>query len=238
MRMCFVLYPGFTALDLVGPYEVLSRWPDAEVHFLSSGMEPVRADVGLTVVPTDTPATLPDPDMIIVPGASDPLEVLKDAELIGWLAKAGRQTTWNVSVCTGAVLYAEAGLLQGRRATTHWSFREGLKAMGVEVSANRVVFDEPFMSGAGVSAGIDLALALTKKVHGEELAKALQLAIEYDPDPEFDVGSPEKADAGTLRLALKLLLGDRPADLAARATGHMTRHRVRRAREAMRARRA
>jgi putative intracellular protease/amidase len=188
--------------------------------------------MGLTVVPTDTPATLPDPDVVVVPGASDPLTVMRDEALLEWVRAAAPGATWMASVCTGAGIYAAAGLLDGRRTTTHWGFREPLKSMGVEVLANRVVFDPPFVSGAGVSAGIDMALALTARVHGDKLAKALQLGIEYDPEPLFDAGAPDKADSGTLRLALRILMGDQPA-LLARSAAHTVRHRARRARAAL-----
>jgi transcriptional regulator GlxA family with amidase domain len=226
VRIAYVVYPGFTALDLVGPYEVISRWPDAEVRFLATSLEPVRADRGLTVTPTDTPDSLPDADLIVVPGAEDPLTVLEDEALIGWLRAAAPRARWTASVCSGAGLYAQAGLLAGRPTTTHWAFREALRAMGADVVAERVVWDGTHVSGAGVSAGIDMALALTARVHDEELAKALQLGIEYDPQPPFATGSPEKADAGTLRLALRLLLGDEPV----RSAGRFARHFVRAAR--------
>jgi transcriptional regulator GlxA family with amidase domain len=235
MRIAYVLYPGFTALDIIGPYEVTSRWPDAEVHFLATSLEPVRADMGLTVTPTDTPATLPDPDVIIVPGATDPVAVMSDEPLLDWVRSAAPQAQWIASVCTGAGIYAAAGLLDGRRTTTHWAFRENLRAMGIDVVADRVVFDEPFVSGAGVSAGIDMALALTARVHGEKLAKTLQLAIEYDPQPPFDSGSPEKAESSTLRLALRMLLGDSPS-AAARVVGHLVGQQARRVGRAIRAR--
>jgi transcriptional regulator GlxA family with amidase domain len=160
-RIAYVLYPGFTALDLVGPYEVISRWPDAEVHFLARSLEPVRCDRGLTVIPTDTPATLPDPDVIVVPGSETPLPLLQDPVLVEWLRAAAPRARWTASVCTGAGLYAAAGLLDGRTTTTHWGFRDNLRAMGVDVVADRVVWHDNHVSGAGVSAGIDMALALT-----------------------------------------------------------------------------
>jgi transcriptional regulator GlxA family with amidase domain len=232
VKIAYVLYPAFTALDLVGPYEVISRWPDADVHFLATSLEPVRADRGLTVTPTDTPATLTDPDLIVVPGAEDPLTVLDDEPLIAWLRETAPRARWTASVCSGAGLYAKAGLLAGRPTTTHWAFRDAVRAMGAEVVAERVVWDGTHVSGAGVSAGIDMALALTARVHGEELAKALQLGIEYDPQPPFASGSPEKADASTLRLAMRLLLGDRPVHSA----GRYARHFVRSARSRLSAR--
>jgi transcriptional regulator GlxA family with amidase domain len=235
LRIAYVLYPDFTALDLVGPYEVISRWPGAEVRFLARSLEPVRADCGLTVVPTDTPDTLSDPDLIVVPGSGNPVPVLSDTVLVDWLRAAAPGCRWTASVCTGAGLYAAAGLLEGRRTTTHWGFRDNLRAMGVEVVADRVVWQGSHVSGAGVSAGIDMALSLTERVHGRELAESLQLVIEYDPQPPFDSGSPAKADASTLRLALRVLLGDRPLQMAGRINGQAAAARLRRARSAVRA---
>lgn len=231
-RIAYVLYPGFTALDLVGPYEVLSRWPDAEVRFVAATLDPVRADRGLTVTPTDTPQTLPQPDLIVVPGAEDPLPLLDDRVLADWLRAAAPGCTWTASVCTGAGLYAAAGLLDGKTTTTHWGFRDNLRAMGVDVSPARVVWAGSHISGAGVSAGIDMALALTDRVHGRRFAEALQLAIEYDPEPPFDAGSPEKAAASTLRLGMRVLLGDRPFRMAARMNAQQVSARLRRLRRA------
>ena len=233
MKIAYVLYPDFTALDLVGPYEVISRWPGAEVHFLSRSLDPVRCDAGLTVVPTDTPETLTDPDVIVVPGSGNPVAVLSDQVLIGWLRAAAPGCAWTASVCTGAGLYAAAGLLEGKKTTTHWGFRDNLRAMGVEVVGDRVVWEGTHVSGAGVSAGIDMALSLTERVHGREFAKSLQLLIEYDPQPPFDTGSPEKADASTLRLALKVLLGDRPLEVVRRIGGHAASARLRRVRHTL-----
>jgi transcriptional regulator GlxA family with amidase domain len=237
MRIAYVVYPDFTGLDLVGPYEVISRWPDAEVHFVASSPEPVRADRGLTVIPTDTPEAMPQPDLIVVPGSQNPVPVLSDEVLIGWLRDAAPGCQWTASVCTGAGLYAAAGLLEGKKTTTHWGFRDNLRAMGVEVVEDRVVWQGTHISGAGVSAGIDMALALTDRVHGRELAESLQLLIEYDPEPPFDSGSPEKAAAGTLRLAFRMLLGDRPFEMAARVNKQAATARFRRARRALAERR-
>jgi transcriptional regulator GlxA family with amidase domain len=237
MRIAYVVYPDFTGLDLVGPYEVISRWPDAEVHFVASSPEPVRADRGLTVIPTDTPEAMPQPDLIVVPGSQNPVPVLSDEVLIGWLRDAAPGCQWTASVCTGAGLYAAAGLLEGKKTTTHWGFRDNLRAMGVEVVEDRVVWQGTHISGAGVSAGIDMALALTDRVHGREVAESLQLLIEYDPEPPFDSGSPDKAAAGTLRLAFRMLLGDRPFEMAARVNKQAATARFRRARRAVAERR-
>ena len=230
MKIAFVIYPDFTALDLVGPYEVIGRWPGAEVRFVSSSMTPVRCDRGLTVIPTDTPNTIGQPDLIVVPGSEHPLPVLDDQRLIDWLARAAPGCQWTASVCTGAALYAAAGLLDGKTVTTHWGFRDNLRAMGVTVSGDRVIWQDRHISGAGVSAGIDMALALTERVYGRPLAETLRLVIEYDPQPPFDAGAPEKADASTLRLALRVLLGDRPFRAAARMQRHVLGARVARAR--------
>jgi transcriptional regulator GlxA family with amidase domain len=231
MKIAYVLYPDFTALDLVGPYEVISRWPEAEVHFLASSLDPVRCDVGLTVIPTDTPESLPDPDLIVVPGSGNPVPVLSDERLVDWLRSAAPGCQWTASVCTGAGLYAAAGLLEGKTTTTHWGFRDNLRAMGVKVVADRVVWQGNHISGAGVSAGIDMALALTERVHGRKLAESLQLAIEYDPQPPFQSGSPAKADASTLRLALRVLMGDRPFRMARRISRQAAAARMKRLRE-------
>lgn len=237
VKIAYVLYPDFTALDLVGPYEVISRWPGADVHFVARTLDPVRCDAGLTVIPTDTPETLTDPDLIVVPGSGNPVPVLADDLLIDWLRTAAPGCEWTASVCTGASLYAAAGLLEGKATTTHWAFRDNVRAMGVEVVGDRIVWEGNHISGAGVSAGIDMALALTDRVHGREMAESLQLLIEYDPQPPFASGSPAKADASTLRLAFRMLLGDRPFQMAARVNGHAARERFGRARRALARRR-
>jgi transcriptional regulator GlxA family with amidase domain len=234
MKIACVVYPDFTALDLVGPYEVISRWPDAEVHFLAGAPDPVRTDRGLTVLPTDTPQTLPDPDLIIVPGSGNPLPVLDDHVLLDWLRAAAPGCQWTASVCTGAGLYAAAGLLEGKATTTHWGFRDVIRAYGVEVVDERVVWQGSHVSAAGVSAGIDLALALTDRVHGTELAKALQLVIEYDPQPPFDSGSRTKADTDTRRLAMSVLMAGQPrVKVAAKMARTIMGARLGRARRAL-----
>ena len=169
----------------------------------------------------------------MVPGSENPLPVLEDHVLVDWLRAAAPNCQWTASVCTGAGLYAAAGLLDGKKTTTHWGFRDNLRAMGIEVVADRVVWEGNHISGAGVSAGIDMALALTERVHGRELAESLQLVIEYDPQPPFDSGAPTKADASTLRLALRVLLGDRPVQMATRLNRQSAAARLSRARRAL-----
>ncbi len=238
MKVAYVVYTDFTALDLVGPYDIISRWPGADVHFVASSMEPVRADQGLTVLPTDTPETMRDPDLIVVPGSGNPLLVLEDQKLIAWLRETAPRCEWTASVCSGASLYAAAGLLDGKKTTTHWGFRDNVRALGAEVVDDRVVWQGDHISGAGVSAGIDMALSLTERVQGREFAEALQLVIEYDPQPPFDSGSLGKASPRTRRLASRLLLGEHPIRAATRVSGHIVRARLDRARRTRAERRA
>lgn len=230
MKIAYVLYEDFTALDLIGPYEVISGWPDVDLHWLATTTEPIHSDRGLTVLPTHTPATLPDPDVVVIPGSSRPLGPLGDEALLDWVRQVEPGAKWMASACTGAAVYGAAGLLNGRKATTHWGFRENLRAMGVDVVPDRVVFDGKFVTGAGVSAGIDMALSLTAREHGDEIAKAIQLAIEYDPEPPFASGSPDKASGSTMRLAMKMLLGDTPVSTAAGYTKRLVGDRVARLR--------
>jgi transcriptional regulator GlxA family with amidase domain len=232
MKIAYVLYPDFTALDLIGPYEVISLWPDVELHWVATTPGPIYSDHGMAVLPTATPADLPDPDVVVIPGSSKPLGPLDDEVLLDWVRQVTPNATWLASACTGSAVYGAAGVLAGRRATTHWGFRENLRAMGVDVVGERVVFDGPFVTGAGVSAGIDMALALTARVHGEELAKAIQLGIEYDPQPPFSSGSPDTASASTLRLTTRMLMGDTPLKTMGSYTSRMVGDRVRRWRAA------
>jgi cyclohexyl-isocyanide hydratase len=236
MKIAYALYPDFTALDLVGPCEVICRWPDADIHFLASSAGPVRADSGLTVVPTDTPESLGDPDLIVVPGSGNPLPVLEDRVLIDWLRSAAPGCRWTASVCTGAGLYAAAGLLEGKKTATHWAFRDVVRAYGVEVVEERVVWQGSHISCAGVSAGIDMALALSERVLGRDLAEALQLVIEYDPQPPFDKGSLEKADTATERRAMEVLMahaGVKRMQVVTRMGRAIARARIARARRAL-----
>ena len=205
MQIAFVIYDGFTGLDLVGPYDVIASWPGAKARFLATEQRPVVADNGLIVMPTDTPESLPHPDLVVVPGSSRPFGPLQNQALLDWIKQAAQSARWMASVCTGASIYAAAGLLTHRRATTHWAFRDVLASMGVDVCTDRVVIDEPFISGAGVSAGIDMALTLTARVFGDDEARRIQLGIEYDPRPPFDAGSPEKAGPEIVQSILERL---------------------------------
>jgi len=194
MEATFVLYPNMTALDFVGPYEVLGSVPIVSTRFVAATLDPVRCDGGLVVVPTDTFASLKSTDVVVVPGSGHWRALLKDSGgVVEWLREVHPTTKWTTSVCTGSTLLAEAGLVS--KATTHWAAREDLEVRGVEVSTERVVFDGKVVTGAGVSAGIDMALRLVEAEFGEMTAQAVQVGIEYDPQPPraYDSIPPEVA---------------------------------------------
>ena len=196
MQIAILIFDRLTALDAVGPYEVLSRLPDAEVTFVAQEPGPKRTDTGRLALVADAPMTeFPHPDIVLVPGGPGQAALMEDGPVHEWLRAAHKTSTWTASVCTGSLILAAAGLLEGRRATSHWTALEELGRLGAEPIAERVVFDGKLVTAAGVSAGIDMALRLAAKIAGEELAQAIQLGIEYDPQPPFDAGSPQKAPA-------------------------------------------
>jgi putative intracellular protease/amidase len=211
MQIAILIFDRLTALDAVGPYEVLSRLPDAEVTFVAQEPGPKHTDTGRLALVADAPLTeLPHPDVVLVPGGPGQAALMEDGPVHEWLRAAHETSTWTTSVCTGSLILAAAGLLTeagrhspsasipvsaSRRATSHWTALEELGRLGVETTAERVVFDGKLVTAAGVSAGIDMALALAARVAGEQVAQAIQLGIEYDPQPPFDAGSPQKAPA-------------------------------------------
>jgi transcriptional regulator GlxA family with amidase domain len=196
MNIAIAIYDRFTALDAIGPYEVLSRLPGARVIFLAAEAGPVRTDNGmLTIEAERSLAELGDPDVILVPGGPGEVAQRAGEPMLDWLRTAHATSTWTTSVCTGSLILAAAGLLDGRPATGHWLAMEELGRLGARPTAQRVVFDGKIVTGAGVSAGIDMALTLVARIAGREVAQAIQLGIEYDPQPPFDAGAPEKAPA-------------------------------------------
>jgi transcriptional regulator GlxA family with amidase domain len=207
MQIAIVLYPGFTALDFIGPYEVLRWLPDTEVRFLWHEAGPVTADSGVLVVgATHTFDETLSPDIILMPGGMTTMEHARDEKLLEWLRQAHLTATWTASVCSGSVILAAAGLLKGKRATSHWAALTALKALGTTpVKDERVVHEGDIVTSAGVSAGIDLALWLAGQIGGEERAKAIQLSLEYDPQPPFDSGHMSKASASTKATATALM---------------------------------
>ncbi|MDI3420689.1 DJ-1/PfpI family protein [Streptomyces luteolus] len=197
MQIAVVLFDRLTALDAVGPYEVLSRVPDAETVFVAEHTGPYRTDTGSLALTADrTFADVPRPDVVVVPGGPGQTPQMDNPVLLDWLRAADAHTTWTTSVCTGSLLLARAGLLDGRRATSHWLALKALDDLGAEPTGERVVFDGKYVTAAGVSSGIDMGLALAGEIAGDESARRVQLLIEYDPQPPYDAGSPQKAPAG------------------------------------------
>ncbi len=191
----FLVYPRHTPLDLIGPWEVLSRIPDARTHLIWTRPGPVQAEGGIEISATVSFADAPPLDVLLVPGGPGQLSLMKHTLLMDYIRSCARDALWVCSVCTGALLLAQAGVLRGRRASTHWLAREALSSFGVEVSDQRVCFDGKFATSAGVSAGIDLALELARRLAGDEVAREIQLQIEYDPAPPLQCGSPRCAPA-------------------------------------------
>ncbi|HUB75328.1 MAG TPA: DJ-1/PfpI family protein [Solirubrobacteraceae bacterium] len=201
MKVAIVLYEGFTALDAIGPYEVLSRLPGAQVQFVAAEPGPLRTDNGmLTVLAEGSLEQAGEPEIVLVPGGPGDVAARAGERVLEWLRAADRTSAWTASVCTGSLVLAAAGLLEGRRATSHWLALEELRRLGAEPVAERVVFDGKLVTAAGVSAGIDMALTLAARIAGETVAQAIQLGIEYDPQPPFAAGSPHTAPAEVVAL--------------------------------------
>jgi transcriptional regulator GlxA family with amidase domain len=196
MQVAYLLYDGFTALDITGPYDVLRNMPGCESVFVAEQAGPVRNESGtLAIVADRSLEQVPSPEIVVVPGGFGTRLLLEHDPLLSWLRTAHESTTWTTSVCTGSLLLAAAGLLSGAPATTHWLARDTLASLGALLVPERVVKHGKIITAAGVSAGIDMALRLIQLTYGDAAAQAVQLGIEYDPDPPFDVGSPEKAPA-------------------------------------------
>jgi transcriptional regulator GlxA family with amidase domain len=201
MDIAIPLYDRFTALDAVGPYEVLWRVPGARVRWVGAEARSYATDRGLRLVADATFDDVPAPDVLVVPGGTGTRDALADERLVEWIRAADATSTWTTSVCTGALLLGAAGLLRGLRATTHWAYLDALAEFGAEVTSERVVEQGKVITSAGVSSGIDMALALAAKIAGDDVAQAIQLRIEYDPQPPFDAGSTAKAPAHVRELA-------------------------------------
>jgi putative intracellular protease/amidase len=194
VRIAILAFPRLTALDAIGPYEVLSRLPGAEVSFVASEAGSVRTDTGTLGLTVDRALDeVREAEILLVPGGAGTRPLLADEEVLDWIRAIDATTRWTTSVCTGSLILGAAGLLEGRRATSHWIWREYLTAFGAEPVDQRVVEDGKLITAAGVSSGIDMALHLAAREAGEEVAKAIQLGIEYDPEPPFDAGSPRSA---------------------------------------------
>lgn len=192
-RIAMVIFPRMTQLDLTGPFEVLARMPGAKVDLLWHRIEPVKDAQGLTFTPTATFADYGKPDIVFIPGGPGVLEAMQDEYLIAFVRSAGAEAALVTSVCTGSLVLGAAGLLKGKRATTHWSSVDQLALFGAIPTPERVVIDGHTVTGAGVTSGIDFGLAVVAKLHGEEKAREVQLQIEYDPHPPYDSGSVRTA---------------------------------------------
>ncbi len=188
-----LLFPGITQLDLTGPLEVLRRIPDSRLHLLWKTLDAVRADSGLGLLPTTTYRECPALDMILVPGGPGQIPLMEDDETLALLERAAASARYVTSVCTGALVLGAAGLLRGRRATTHWAYLDLLGALGAVVTRERVVVDGPFVTAGGVTAGIDFGLAIAAEVAGARVAQEIALELEYDPAPRFP-GDPRGAE--------------------------------------------
>lgn len=214
LQIAILLYPGVTALDAVGPWEVLSRLPNAEVCFVGKEQGPVATEGGaLLLGVTHGIADITSPDVVLVPGGATTPGQMVDEEMLDWLRRVHQTTTWTTSVCTGALILGAAGILKGAPATTHWYKMGVLRIMGAKPRpAERVVRSGKIVTAAGVSAGIDLALWLSAEIAGREQAEAIQLVIEYDPHPPFDAGHMTKASKGVQVLARQMMDDTMPAD--------------------------
>jgi putative intracellular protease/amidase len=196
MQIAILLYDRFTALDAVGPYDVLGRLPAADLAFVAVEPGPVRTEQRTLALTADKALSeVPRPDIVMVPGGFGSRDLFDDEAIIGWLREAHEHSKWTTSVCTGSLLLAAAGILDGVEAATHWLARDELAALGAIPVPDRVVQRGRIVTAAGVSSGIDMALHLAALEAGEMAAQAIQLGIEYDPQPPFDAGSPEKAPA-------------------------------------------
>jgi cyclohexyl-isocyanide hydratase len=198
LSIAFLVYPEVTQLDFTGPAQVLTRLGNARVDYVWKSRDPVPTDAGFSILPTATFAEVEETDILCVPGGIACVDIMEDDEALAWVARIGARASWVTSVCTGSLILGAAGLLQGYRAACHWAWREHLASFGAEPVAERVVFDRNRVTGGGVTAGIDFALALTAAIRGEAHARLIQLALEYDPAPPFDSGSPGRAGAEML----------------------------------------
>ncbi|HEX4738183.1 MAG TPA: DJ-1/PfpI family protein [Allosphingosinicella sp.] len=220
VSVAFLLFPNVTQLDLTGPAQVLSRLGRQTLHFVWKDLRPVPTDAGFSILPTATFADIAQADIICIPGGIGVADVMEDEEALAWVRRVGGSATWVTSVCTGSLILGAAGLLRGYRAATHWAWREYLPLFGAEAAKERVVFDRNRVTGGGVTAGIDFALALTAAIRGEAHAKAVQLSLEYDPAPPFCAGSPEGAGetlVANLRARMDQLAPDRAERIRAAA---------------------
>jgi len=201
MKIGFILFPDLTQLDFTGPLQVLHRMPGSETHILAKSLEPVPSDCGLGLMPTGRFEAAPQLDLICVPGGAGVVGAMRDTQTVDFIRRQAEGARWVTSVCTGAFLLGRAGLLRGKRATTHWAYTELLPLTGAIYEPGRVVRDGNLVTAGGVTSGIDFGFTLLAEISGEALAKTVQLGLEYDPAPPFDCGHPSKAPEAAQALA-------------------------------------
>lgn len=205
LQIGFLIYPDFVQLDVMAAYQVLAFPPNTQLHLIWKTLAPIVSNEGLAIAPTVTIDNCPSLDVLCVPGGGiGQVELMKDTKILNFLKQQDTTAQYVTSVCTGSMILAAAGLLQGYKATCHWAFREQLTILGVEVIANRVVIDRNRVTGAGVTSGIDFGLTLVGLLCGEDVAKMTQLMMEYDPEPPFNAGTPEKAGEEVVQLLMQL----------------------------------
>jgi putative intracellular protease/amidase len=206
MEIAILTFDRLTALDAIGPYEVLSRVPGAQVKFVASEPGPKTTETGfLTLVADHSISDVTSPEIIVVPGGFGTRDLLDDSEVLGWVKGAHESSDWTTSVCTGSLVLGAAGVLEGLKATSHWAALDRLTEFGAEPTKERVVEQGKVITAAGVSSGIDMGLRLAQRLAGEDVAKMIQLGIEYDPQPPFDAGSPDKAPAHLVEMLTGLI---------------------------------
>jgi putative intracellular protease/amidase len=205
MKIAIPIFDQVTALDAVGPYEVLSRLPGAELKFVSFEPGPVKTDNRMLALHAEAALEdFTDPDILAVPGGFGTRRLMKDQRMLDWVRRVHEGTQWTTSVCTGSLVLGAAGLLDGLEATTHWAAMDILARLGAKPTGRRVVEEGKIVTAAGVSSGIDMALFLAGRIAGDTVAQAIQLGIEYDPQPPYDAGSPDKAPAEVVALVRNL----------------------------------
>jgi cyclohexyl-isocyanide hydratase len=195
LNVGFILFPNLTQLDFTGPLQVLHRLPDSTTHILAKTRDPVPSDCGLGLMPTGTFAEAPQLDLICIPGGFGVVGAMQDEETVAFVARQAERAKYVTSVCTGAFVLGRAGLLRGKRATTHWAYTALLPLVGATHEPGRVVRDGNVITAGGVTSGIDFGLTLLAEIAGPTVAQAVQLGIEYDPAPPFDCGHPSRASA-------------------------------------------
>lgn len=220
LRIAFLLFPNVTQLDLSGPAQILSRLGEAQVDLVWKTRDPVPTDAGFSILPTAIFAEVPYADILCVPGGFGLNDVIADDEAMAWVGAVGAGATWVTSVCTGSLILGAAGLLDGYRAGCHWAQRDMLPLFGAIPVDARTVVDRNRVTGGGVTAGIDFALTLIALIRGEAHARMVQLALEYDPQPPFDSGSPAQAGpeiVAAYQRRVQMLAPTRDEDLRALA---------------------